>query len=207
MIAWWVVIASSHPILRFYDDVSRTMTMKHLALGLLTYLAAALQAGAHFRLPASMAPSVSNQAAGEPLLFLPLVVLLAAFEMSGSFAVLWAAMIGVISDALHPGPLGVDMLCAVLITGVILQVDRRYPDRSVVVNLLLAAGMAFLLQTASLGLRVVLQQQTVSADQLLTAGLRQTTAMMAVAAVCLLLWNAVRPLLPRRRHSENDHDF
>ena len=165
--------------------------MKHLTLATLTYLAAVLQSSAEFRVPYS----------DVPLLFLPLVMIYAVFLLDGWVAVMWAAGIGLISDALKAGPLGVDMLCGVLVSGVVLQVYRRENVRSTSTNLQFAASMIFLFETLSLALGTAVAQRTVPPDRLFTVAALQSLGTIACGAIVLLLWNAVRPLVrSRQRH-------
>lgn len=163
--------------------------MKHLLLALAAYAAAVFQSGAWFRLPVGDAP----------VLFLPLVLMLAVFLLEGWPAVIWAAGIGLLSDALGSGPLGLHMLCTVFIGGIVLHVYRRDSRRSTAIDLLFAASMVFLLQMLSLSLSVAVEQRTVAPKMLFCTAAAQGLGSVAAGAVLLLLWNAVRPLVPRRR--------
>ena len=166
--------------------------MKHGVLFLLTYLAAVLQAGGHFRLSGDAGP----------IAYLPLMFVLGMFLFNDWRAIVWAAFVGFISDCLKPDAVGVDMLCAVLVTGIALRMRRgRRANLPTVAKLLMAAGVVFAFQLLSATLSVAVARETADAVLLLSRVANQAAGTLTAGLVLWLCFNAIVPLLPRRRRS------
>jgi rod shape-determining protein MreD len=166
--------------------------MKHGLLLIVTYLVAVLQASGHFRL--------HND--GGPVAFLPLVFVLAVFLFNDWRAVVWAAVMGLVSDCLKPGAVGIDMLCAVLVAGVALRLRRgKRSNPPLIVRMLFGGGMVFAFHLLSQALSVTAARETANAGVLLSQVATQTSGALVAGLVFVLGFNAVVPLVYRGRRS------
>jgi len=166
--------------------------MKHALLFLLTYLAAVLQAGGHFRSPGD----------GGPVAFLPLVLVLAVFLFNDWQAIVWAGVVGLASDCLKSDAIGVDMLCAVLLAGVALRMRRgKRANSPLVERFLFGGGLVFAFGLLSQALSVTVARETANAGVLLSLVIQQSAGTLTAGLVFVLCFNAVVPLLPRSRRS------
>lgn len=160
--------------------------MKHFALAILTYIAAVLQAAAIFRL------SDDTPA----MLFLPIVFALALLICEGWQAIVWGAVIGLVSDALNAGPLGVHMLSAVLIAALSGHLKRDRKRHSSFRRAMWGIACCFLFLLTTAALDVTVAKQTVAAGPLLSYVLIQTGQCVIVALIGVFLWNGVAAFFP-----------
>ncbi|MFQ5731147.1 MAG: hypothetical protein ACE5KM_04230 [Planctomycetaceae bacterium] len=163
--------------------------MKHVCLAMLTYAAAVVQAGSPLFVPD-----------GETTLHvLPAVLVLSLFLWDGWQAVVWAGIVGLVSDGLRSTAIGSDMLCAVLLAGLIVHLHPRRREFSMLVNLPVSGGLVFVFLLVSRGLSAVLSRRTVVAGELLSDVAVDASHTLIAGLIGLLCFNAVVSLLPGRR--------
>ena len=98
--------------------------MKHIGLAILIYVAALLESSA----------ALANDASQSCPALLTLVALLAASGHGEVSAVIWAAVSGLVSDCLHTGPLGIEMLTTTLMVAVLVVGNSQSARRATLTN-------------------------------------------------------------------------
>ena len=128
---------------------------------------------------------------------LPLMVIAALVLIDSWRAIVWAAVAGLLADALAPGPLGVEMLCATAIAWTIRRMTRLAPGEAAWLIALAGTPALFLEQTSATLLRAFLEQRPVAlAEAVGTAG-QIAVSGMAVLLGIIVLYRTLTRLNPR----------
>lgn len=155
--------------------------MKHLGFAVLVYMAAVART--------SVVPRLGLDAAPNVLLALVFPVAL----IGGAPGLLWAALVGLISDALAPEGMGVDVFWTTLFVWLAQRWLRRRPDASLLTRATVAFFLSACLIGASVLTRLWLTAEAVDGPALATAA-----AATALLSALFVLAGGLLLALPRR---------
>ena len=167
--------------------------MKVLGLGCICYAAFVLQC--------TLAPEITIGRSAPQFLMLALAT--TAFFGRGGWAVLCAALLGLLSDALAPSGLGTDVVCFTLAAFVVQHVPWRRAIKAPILLGVMNFGMIFSLCVVSTAAREARGGPALSWPERidLASGAAGYTALlgMGCAILCRIVWNLAVPRHERSR--------
>lgn len=167
--------------------------MKHLGLVFLTYACCVLQTD--FRHACAVGPVEPN--------FPMLALMIVALTVEGGPAVIWAALIGLLSDALTPGRLGIDMLGSVLAVLIALRWTARRCSASVLGQAGLGTVTVFMVLMLSTSLRSLLAEEPMQPGLLMLTSLATAAYTALLGVVLLFSLRLLKQLRPTRPINES----
>ncbi|MCC7423167.1 MAG: hypothetical protein IT428_23065 [Planctomycetaceae bacterium] len=136
-----------------------------------------------------------GQQAAPVMVSLPiLVAALGMFVCGPAEGVLWAALAGLISDALHAPPLGVDMFCLTLMAFAVRRLGGGTLPRWIPFATLATGALTFCTLLMAAATRGLWMRTPLVGGPLLALAVRGAVGNMLVAAVGMMLWR----MLPQR---------
>lgn len=166
--------------------------MKHLTLAGLAYVALVVQA--------SVVPAMASGAL-EPR-FLWLAALGAVLLFDGAAGLVWAAVLGLLSDCLCPGPLGIDLTLAALSAALVQRLIPSESRRSFVVVAATVGVGLMVLASGSFAARLWLAGTPVDPAHVLTISFGTALSTLACGTA---LWLASRVIAQLARELTGRH--
>lgn len=123
-----------------------------------------------------------------------LVAALGMFVCGPAEGLMWAALAGLISDALHAPPLGVDMFCLTLMVFVVRRIGGGTLPRCIPFATMATGALTFCTLLMAAATRGLWMRTPLVGGPLLVLAMRGAVGNMLVTAVGMVLWR----MLPQR---------
>lgn len=158
--------------------------MKHIGLAAVVYTSFVLQA--------SVAPGMMGSLSVH---FLLCALVVASVSMDHWTVIVWAAVIGLLSDSLRPGTLGVDMLVATLIALSVQLTGVAGRRRGAAANAVLCLAIPLTALVSTAGLRAFATHASIEPFAIMTSEAGTAVITGACSFVLLMCGNAAGRLL------------